>query len=149
MMDAGLGFAFNFCQKLQCVSVTIGLMSSPSTADDEVTTNTQRWQNYCMWEPLMRALLSAPQTLSKISLRFPLLLHLVDHAPSILPSLRELNWDLLERVVDGHRNLESVVILLPPSLSALDAARNEIRQRLGRQSVDLVEILTDRHSTVC
>lgn len=145
MLDASLSFTFGLCKKLQVVTVTIGLVPIPSTDEDDEIRHLEQWQNASMWEPLMRALSEAPHTLSQIRIRFMHRLYSPsDCSSSILPSLYELNWDLLESIVcKQRRNLTSIAIVLPPSLSTLVAVDSELHTWLGRHSAGLVNVLID------
>lgn len=150
-MNAGLNFTLGCCEDLQLILICIPLITSVAsilTVDDDWNPTNgegEKWLNCYMWEPLMRALLRAPQALSKLCIEFSIDTQLADKDPTrtALPFFSEINWGLLESAVACHPDLTTLELRLPAFLPELDAAQNVIRQRLGRKSTSIARIVLD------
>lgn len=135
-MRDSLNFALKDCTALQRIGISFYIEHAPALPDFVPV-----WYNKHIWEPSIAVLLAAPpRALTRIRIHisfspFPL----STHSSAYYLPLRELKWDLLDRVVDRHPDLEVLELQFPPAIPLFKELRQTVQERLSSRVRRLVQ----------
>lgn len=123
-------FDLSSCKQLRSVELGIYALEAPLVDNPRPF---DAWQNKHVWEPAIRALLTAPPgALSHILLHISLAPAVGSRTSTMfyLP-LRTLHWDLLDRVLDRHPKLDVLDIHFAEDVPSFDKARVAVQEELS------------------